>query len=89
MTIGGVTLDPTVATNVSRLTFRQDQTPTKLQVIIHTIHVFQKQIYPFHFSAPLQVNEPHIIGLRADLKDLSNPGAFRAAVRRCLLAGEL
>ena len=28
-------------------------------------------------------------GLRADLKDLSSPGAFRAAVRRCLLAGEL
>ena len=28
-------------------------------------------------------------GLRADLKDLTSPGAFRAAVRRCLLAGEL
>ena len=28
-------------------------------------------------------------GLKADLKDLSGPGAFRAAVRRCLLAGDL
>ena len=28
-------------------------------------------------------------GLKADLKDLSGSGAFRAAVRRCLLAGEL
>ena len=28
-------------------------------------------------------------GLKADLKDLSSPGAFRAAVRCCLLAGEL
>ena len=28
-------------------------------------------------------------GLKVDLKDLSSPGAFRAAVRRCLLAREL
>ena len=28
-------------------------------------------------------------GLKADLKGLSSPGAFKAPVRRCLLAGEL
>ena len=28
-------------------------------------------------------------GLNANLKDLSSPGVFRAAVRRCLLVGEL
>ena len=65
--------------------------PMKVLVIAHTIHVFPKHIFLFYFSVPLQVNESHIIGtgLKADLKDLSSSGAFRAAVRRCLLAGEL
>ena len=36
--------------------------PMKLQVITLTIHVFQKQIFLFPFSVPLQVNKLHIIG---------------------------